>query len=361
MRIVIAAGGTGGHIFPAIKFGQLIKKKYPAAEIYFVCEKGNKLKPLIMRFFKCIEIRQSRFSGKNIFYKMGALISTIFSIFKSISLLKKLKPDMVIGAGGFASFSIVFAGSILGLKTMIHEQNVLPGFTNIFLSKFVDIVGISFKETEKYFRGKNVHYIGNPVYTLENIERRLATKPHRILVFGGSQGARVINYTVSEMLEQGLINTAEFSFTIITGFLDFDYVKSRLGDMENVDVLNFSDNMPALYKAHDLVISRAGATTIAEICRFQIPAILIPFAKAYKSHQDYNAYFLKNHGAASVLFEHELSPQRLRAEIEKIFKPPVYQRMLQSISNVFDFDPRASFLHLFENIMQEKENVQAKK
>lgn len=358
MNIVIAAGGTGGHIFPALRFGEIISGKYKNAKIYFICEKGNKFRRTIAKSFKCIEIRQKRFSGKPLFYKFFASVGAVFSIFQSVSLLKKIKPAIVIGVGGFASFSVVFSAYLLKIPVIIHEQNVIPGFTNAFLSRFADVVGVSFPESKDYFSKKNVILIGNPVYNSEPIERENPQIPYKVLVFGGSQGAHILNETVLNLFETRGCETMSKSyiFTLITGFRDYSGVKSRSKGMKGIKVIEFSDNMPELYKQNDIVISRAGATTIAEICSYKIPSILIPFAAAYKQHQDYNALFLANRGAAIVIHESELSVSRLQSALDRALRPEFYKEMINGLKGAYNIEPREKFLENFDKMIELERN-----
>lgn len=328
MRIVVSGGGTGGHIYPALALIREIQKYNNQAEfLYIGTEQGleSKLVPRENVPFKSIHITgfKRKLSLDN--------VKTIFRFLKGVSdskkLLKEFKADVVIGTGGYVCGPVVYAASRLGIPTIIHEQNSVPGLTNKFLSRFVDKIGICFEEARSFFPEEKVVFTGNPraseVLSQDGIKGRLSVglkldKP-AVLIFGGSRGARPINEAVMKSLSE--LRSKPYQILYITGDVHFDKVQQEVelvGNPDNVVIKPFVHNMPEVLDGIDLTVSRAGATTLAELTSLGIPSILIPSPYVTNNHQEKNARSLSERGAAKLLLEKDLTSKKLVEEIDQI-------------------------------------------
>jgi len=323
MRIMFAGGGTGGHIFPGIAIADAIMKLEPKAEILFVGAKGKieeRAVPKAGYKFKSVWISGfvRSFDVKNVLFPLKLIVSLV----QSFILIRKFKPNVVVGTGGYVSGPVVFVASVLGIPTLIQEQNSYPGVTTRFLTHFVDEVHLSFESARKYLKGKaRVFVSGNPVrsslkiYPKEDAVRYFGLDPKRrtLFVFGGSSGARSINEAMLEILDEILERGIQVIWQ--TGAFDYERIKLACGGKDEVKVFKFIDEIDRAYSACDLVLCRAGATTIAEITYFGVPAILVPYPFATANHQFENARVLFESGASELLLDTELK-MKLR---EKIF------------------------------------------
>jgi UDP-N-acetylglucosamine--N-acetylmuramyl-(pentapeptide) pyrophosphoryl-undecaprenol N-acetylglucosamine transferase len=328
MKIVVSGGGTGGHIYPALALTREIQKKNKDAQFLYIGTMNGLESKLVPREnipFKSIHI--TGFKRKLSFEN----IKTIFRFLKGVSdskkILKDFKPDIVIGTGGYVCGPVVYAAAKLHIPTIIHEQNSVPGLTNKFLSRFVSKIAICFAEAKEYFPAEKVVFTGNPraseVMGQDGVKGRLSaglstTKP-AVLIFGGSRGARPIN----DAVVQALPDLAEKAYQVlyVTGEVHYDQVKKEVelvGNPKNVIIKPFIHNMPEVLAGIDLVVSRAGATTLAEITSLGIPSILIPSPYVTNNHQEKNAKSLSDHGAAHVLLEKDLTGSSLVKCVDSI-------------------------------------------
>ena len=321
MKIVVSGGGTGGHIYPALALISEIQKENKAAEfLYIGTEKGleSKLVPKENIPFKSIHITgfQRKLSFEN--------VRTIFRFLKGVrdskKLLKESRADIVIGTGGYVCGPVVYAAAKLGIPTIIHEQNSVPGLTNKFLSKYVDRIATCFEEASAFFPKEKVVLTGNPraseVLGQDGIKGRLSVglkinKPV-VLIFGGSRGAKPINDAVLKSLTE--LSEKPYQVLYVTGEVHYEEVKKEtalIGSPENVVIKPFLHNMPEILAGTDLTVARSGATTLAELTSLGIPSILIPSPYVTNNHQEKNARSLSDHGAAILLQEKELTSKRL--------------------------------------------------
>ncbi len=326
-RIMIAGGGTGGHIFPAIAIADSIRKIEPEADIIFIGTKGKIEERVVGKAgynFKTIWISGFVRSAdlKNLMFPIKLFVSLL----QSFVLIKKFKPDVVVGTGGYVSGPVVFIASLLGIPTLIQEQNSYPGITTRLLSRFVDEVHISFDVSRKYLKRKdNVFLSGNPVrINLKVYPKDEALKffgldfdKKTLFVFGGSAGARSINEAMLGIID----DIVERGIQVIwqTGALDFEKIMEKCKDMEGVKVFKFIDEIDKAYSACDLVLCRAGATTIAEITYFGLPAIFVPYPFAAENHQYENARILFENGASEIILDRELRAS-LKEKVLKLFE-----------------------------------------
>ncbi|MBI5216148.1 MAG: undecaprenyldiphospho-muramoylpentapeptide beta-N-acetylglucosaminyltransferase [Ignavibacteriae bacterium] len=317
IRVIFAGGGTGGHLFPAIAIADELKRLVPDAELLFIGTK-NKIEARVVPqkefAFRTIWISgfHRRLRLSNFLFPLKVVVSLV----QSYSIIKQFKPDVVIGTGGYVSGPIVYAASVMKIPTLIHEQNSYPGVTTRMLGNRVKQVCITFEQAKKYLkRVDNVVLTGNPTRgSLEKVHQSEAFnyfgfdssgKQKTLLVFGGSLGATTINNAVVQQLEKYIGQ----GFRIIwqTGKEDIERVKTSSNKIakEHLWVNAFIDRMDYAYAISDIVICRAGATTIAELTRLGKPAILIPYPFAAADHQTENAKAMTESGAALMVRDSE--------------------------------------------------------
>ncbi|PGV48737.1 undecaprenyldiphospho-muramoylpentapeptide beta-N-acetylglucosaminyltransferase [Bacillus sp. AFS037270] len=328
MKVVVSGGGTGGHIYPALALIREIQKESKEAEFLYIGTTNgleSKLVPRENIAFKSIHI--TGFKRKLSFENVKTIIRFLKGVQDSKRILKEFQPDIVIGTGGYVCGPVVYAAKGLGIPTIIHEQNSVPGLTNKFLSRYVNKIAICFEEAKEYFPSEKVVFTGNPraseVLGKDGIKGRLsaglsATKP-AVLIFGGSRGARPINEAVVKALAE--LAEKPYQILYITGDAHYEAVQKEVelvGNPKNVVIKPFIHNMPEVLAGIDLVVSRAGATTLAELTSLGIPSILVPSPYVTNNHQEKNARSLSDHGAAQLLLEKDLNNKSLVSHIDQI-------------------------------------------
>lgn len=332
MRIIITGGGTGGHIYPGISLAREFQSRDKNNEIIFVGTEHKMESEIIpQEGFRFLGLRVKGIERKFSLESLSALFLFLGSLFTSYGIIKDFKPDLVIGTGGYVSGSVALVSSLLGIPTFIHEQNVIPGITNQFLSLTGKKVFTSFPESAGYFwKKERIVFLGNPIRksiwqgNKEKIikENNLDSAKKTVLVFGGSKGAGAINKMVLHslyLIEESI--WLEWQVLIISGEEDFKNLTEKVTKSpfkETVRVLPYLHNIEDAYDLADLVVCRAGATTIAELSAKGIAAILIPYPYATGNHQLYNARFLESNLAALIIEEKELNREKLAAELSKL-------------------------------------------
>lgn len=314
LRIIIAGGGTGGHVFPAIAIAEEIKKSKPDAEIIFVgTKKKIEARVIPQKGYPFRSIWISGWSRKIRWDSVLFPVKVIVAMIQSFSLLRKIKPDAVVGTGGYVCGPVVRMAAYLGIPTVIQEQNSYPGATTRMLAPKVDRVHVTFDETRKYLkRDDNVHTSGNPTrceldaVTREEALQRFNFDPSRpvLFVFGGSLGAATINNAIIESVS--ILEKHKAQLIWITGDPMYEPIKEKIDERNDFVVVPFMDDMASAYAAATLAICRAGATTIAELTRTGVPAILVPYPYAAANHQEFNARTLTDHGAARMILNADL-------------------------------------------------------
>ncbi|MDH3360154.1 MAG: UDP-N-acetylglucosamine--N-acetylmuramyl-(pentapeptide) pyrophosphoryl-undecaprenol N-acetylglucosamine transferase, partial [Desulfobulbaceae bacterium] len=272
LRVIVTGGGTGGHLFPGIAVAESVLDRFAGSKVLFVgTERLIDQKALANRRFEVTSIRSRGLKGKGLFAKLGGLLQIPFSIVASIRLIIKFKPGIVFGVGGYVTGPVVLAASLLGVATAIHEQNSVPGLANRLLGRFAQRVLLSIPGSEKYFPAKKCLLSGNPVRSelLKKAAEAVATNElsNTLLVLGGSQGAHRVNSLVVEAVEQAAGELpADFKVIHQTGLSDEKWVQERYAALGvEAKVAAFFDDMAALYGEAGLVVSRAGATSLAEM------------------------------------------------------------------------------------------------
>lgn len=320
LNILIAGGGTGGHLFPGIAVARAFLKTNPESRILFVGTDRPFEKSILARNgFDHRAIDSAGVKGLGLLKKVRAVAKIPGSVAEAANIIKKFKPDLVLGVGGYSSGPVALAARLSGVKVVLHEQNILPGITNRIVSGFSARVYVSFPESAARFNPEKVRVTGNPVRD-EILQAGTRREPDRsgrftVLVCGGSQGAAGINRAVTSALDH-IREKERFHFIHQSGTRDEERVKKSYGEKNfSFKVKPFFDNMADCYAEADLIICRAGATTIAEISAMGHSAIFIPFPHAADNHQEKNARSLVNAGAAEMIREEVLDGKTLAERI----------------------------------------------
>lgn len=327
LRIVIAGGGTGGHLFPGIAIADELMTRNPENRILFMST-GNPFEKTVLSKteYPLKAITAEGIKGRGILSQVRSALKIPRGIIESLWGLKQFRPNLIVGVGSYSAGPVVLGAWLIGIKIILHEQNIIPGITNRLLSRFAKRICVSFKETKSYFKSQKIRITGNPVRKeiLELVrsqrEHDAAGKkekgPFRILVFGGSQGAHSINLAVMESLEF-FKNKDAFFFVHQVGPQDMEIVKSayRCQGIACTVKIFFTD-MGHQYQKADLIICRAGATTIAEITAIGKGVLFVPFPFAADNHQELNARTLSDNGAAELILEKDLNGRILAQRIE---------------------------------------------
>lgn len=321
-RVIISGGGTGGHLYPALSVGQKLKEKDPSIHLTFIGTSRGLEKNIIERQgvnFIPLKIEGLKRKGLKTIQSLFLLPSAFA---KSLAILLQVKPNLVIGVGGYSSGPIVLLASLMKIPTIILEQNLFPGLTNRLLIPWVRKAVVSFKGSLPYFKGKGI-FLGNPVreefYTLPSKERNDKLS---ILIFGGSQGSHFLNQGVTASLP--LLRKEKKNMRIFhqTGRKDFKWVRESYEkhNFEEVVISPFFYDIDKYFQKADIIISRAGATTIAELIASQKASLLVPFAEAADNHQVLNARELERTRGAEVLLEEEFNPRLFTDKIIDFLK-----------------------------------------
>jgi UDP-N-acetylglucosamine--N-acetylmuramyl-(pentapeptide) pyrophosphoryl-undecaprenol N-acetylglucosamine transferase len=327
MRVLVAAGGTGGHIYPGIAVAQEIMRRDPNSKVLFVgTARGLETRLVRQAGFELSLIDSAGLKNVGMIARMRGLAVLPKSLNAARNVIRGFQPDVVVGAGGYVSGPVVLTAALTNRPTLVMESNALPGFTNRVLARFVDRAAVSFEQALPYFRGKAT-VTGNPVRReFFEIPARLRD-PARfsLLVFGGSQGAHAINEAVIAALPR--LNQLRRVLRIKhqTGETDLEKMKAAYaaaGWGTNVEVRSYIDDMVTSFAEADLVICRAGATTTAELIAAGKAAIMIPFPFAADDHQRKNAEALETAGAASMILQKDLTAETLANEIIGLVEAP---------------------------------------
>ncbi len=325
LKIVIAGGGTGGHLFPGIAIAQEFEARNAASRIIFIST-GNPLERSVLSKtgYRLQTITAAGIKGLGLWNQIRSGLKIPKGILEANRILKKFSPDLTIGLGSYSAGPVVFAAWLRRIPIVVHEQNILPGITNRILSRFANRIYISFKNTRSHMDPQKVNWTGNPVRQdiLDSAARIIdpktdesGTKPFTVLIIGGSQGAHRINMAVIEALDH-LRDLEQLHFVHQTGQADEQPVREayRRSKVDGT-VQAFFNNMAGQYSRADLIICRSGATTVAEITALGKAAIFIPFPFAADNHQVLNAGSLSDVGAAEILTEKNLSGKILSEKI----------------------------------------------
>ncbi len=325
--IIIAGGKTGGHLFPGIAVADALQRMSENVQLLFVGTNAPFEEKTLSKYgFDHRAIYAKPLKGGSIISKTVSIFALLFSLLQALFIMMRVRPKFVLGVGGFSSFAVVVASWILRIPRGIQEQNAFPGLTNRMLARFTQVIFTSFKNTKGLSSLSKTRYVGNPVRRMENNDtvensslKNYDSKKFTLLVTGGSQGAKSINTAFIDAVQ--LMGDAALEFNIIhqTGAADEHQIRERYSKM-NTDATAkaFFHDMPKLQDMADLVITRAGAGTLSELCIKGKPAILVPYPYAADDHQAFNAKALEDQGAAIMIKDNDLDGQIIKKSIETL-------------------------------------------
>ena len=338
MKVIMSAGGTGGHIYPALAIISKIKEKEPDSKFLYIGTHDRMEKDIIPAKgipFESITIYG--FSRKKIF-KNFRTIKTFYKSYKRCKqLIKEFNPDIVIGVGGYVTGPVIYAAKKLGYKTLIHEQNSVPGKCNLFLNKYADKIAISLPNSKQYFDVNKVEFTGNPCSSsaidapvLDKTTLGFNKNKKLVLFAFGSLGSSKLNDLIIETMNS--FKNKDYEILFITGKQEYENViKNKFPN--NVKVIPYLENTPRIMKSTDLFVSRAGASFLSEIIALNVPSILIPSPYVPDNHQYKNALELKQKNACVLIEEKDLTSDKLVSNIDYILNNDNYRNSLKENLN----------------------------
>ena len=348
MKVALAGGGTGGHVFPAVAIAEELRKRDPSLQLMYLGNSGSVEERIASE--KMIPFRPIIVKGmadKSAPRKAYSLFTAGVGLLQSLTILFRFRPQALIGTGGYVSLPPVLAARILGIPTLIHEQNCVPGRANLSGARFADVVVVNFERCGRFFGTKEVHVAGNPIRSdflpdrLEEMDpaesrRSLGLSPNKFTVFllGGSRGAHSLNMAMIDALPH--LDPQHFQFVCMTGKEDYRKVRDEFKRAGVTSaVFQFVDDMVAAYTAADLVVSRAGASTLAEICAVGLPAVLVPYPHCADRHQELNAGALVEAGAAEMILNGRLGGDMLAERIRRLSDDDISLSRMRTRSKQF--------------------------
>lgn len=345
-RVIISGGGTGGHIFPAVSIANAIKEQYPDAEILFVGAEGRmEMQRVPAAGYDIIGLPVAGFDRKHLLRNIGVLAKLLRSQIKARKIVKSFKPDVAVGVGGYASGPTLKVAGMMGIPTLIQEQNSYAGVTNKLLAKQAAKICVAYEGMERFFDKDKIILTGNPVrqgllnHTISREEaiRSFHLDPDKktILIVGGSLGARTINNCVMQGLEK--IKDSGVQFIWQTGKIYIDEARATVaqaGELPMLYTTDFISDMATAYSAADLVISRAGAGSISEFCLLAKPVILVPSPNVAEDHQTKNALALVNKDAALYVKDAEAGEKLLDTAIVTVRQPGKLKNLSTNIAKL---------------------------
>ena len=355
MKVIISAGGTGGHIYPALAIINKIKELDKTSEFLYIGTHNRMEKDIIPKHnIDYIPLEIYGISKKDMFKNIKN-IGLIFKAYKKCKkVIKEFKADIVIGVGGYVTYPVILAAHNLNIKTFIHEQNSIPGKSNRMLEPFVDAIGVSFMDSKKYFKNKDkVYFTGNPcsenaVETKPVTKKSIGVKSYRklVLVVSGSLGSNVINEKMISFLKK--VKDKKYDVAYITGKDYYDeFNKNKFPD--NVHIYPYIENMSGLLRNVDVCVSRAGASSLSELIALHVPSIIIPSPYVANNHQYYNALSLSEYEACIMIEEKDLSDKILIDSIDKCLDEEYKHKLIQNMSK-FSIDD--SSIKIYEIIKE---------
>jgi UDP-N-acetylglucosamine--N-acetylmuramyl-(pentapeptide) pyrophosphoryl-undecaprenol N-acetylglucosamine transferase len=315
MRVIIAGGGTGGHVIPALAIADELRSQYQAQVLFVGTQRGIETRLVPAAGFELQLIEVGALNRVDLATRLKTVLDLPRAVMKSAQIIREFRPDVMIGVGGYASGPAMLAAALMSVATVAFEPNIVPGFANRIIAPTVKVAAVHFEATCHYFR--NCHVTGVPVRReFFNVAPRTGEGPPTLLVFGGSQGAHAINESLLRALPGLLDAVPQLQILHQTGERDYAAAQAvYLQTMVSAEVSPFMDDMPAAFARADLVVCRSGASTVAEITAAGKPAIFIPLPTAADDHQTRNAAALAEAGAARLLRQSELTGDRLVQEV----------------------------------------------
>ena len=353
MRVIITAGGTGGHIYPALAMINKIKEMEPESEFLYIGTHNRMEKDIVPKNnipFEMIEIYG--FNRKNLLKNFKVLKRLINSNKKCKQLIKAFNPDIVMGFGGYVTAPVLSVAHKLGYKTVIHEQNSIPGMSNKMLMRKVDLICVSLKSSLNAFPKEKTVFTGNPCgedavkkQAMNKKELGLKERKKLVLIVMGSLGASTVNDYLVNIKDK--FKDKDYEVLFVTGKKDYEeIIKKQFPD--NVKVVPYVDNLTRIMKKTDIIVTRAGASTLSEIIALNLPSILIPSPYVPNNHQFKNAMDLVNNKAALLIEEKDLKDNVLLDKIDVLMTSPIEYKNLKDNLNKLKIDNSASII--YENI-----------
>lgn len=349
-RIIISGGGTGGHIFPAIAIANAFKAQNPGSEILFIgAQDRMEMQRVPAAGYDIIGLPVRGFDRKHLLKNIPILFKILVSQIKAYSIIKKFKPQAVVGVGGFASGPTLKTAAMMGIPTLIQEQNSYAGVTNKLLAKKAKKICVAYHGMEKFFDKDKIIMTGNPVrqgltenkVTREEAIASFGLNPRRktVLVLGGSLGAASLNNCLIENLDS--IRVSDVQFIWQTGKLYIDRVKESVGRADPLPMLHTTDfisDMETAYAAADLIVSRAGAGSISEFCLLGKPVILVPSPNVAEDHQTKNAMALVEKGAAIFVKDSEVNSKLIPEAVQTVNNKELLATLSENIKKLAFYD-----------------------
>lgn len=346
LKVIISGGGTGGHIFPAVSIANAIMSKHPEAEILFVGANGRmEMQRVPAAGYKIIGLPIAGFDRKNLLKNISVIIKIIKSQLIARNIIKSFKPQVVVGVGGYASGPTLKMAEMMGIPTLLQEQNSYAGVTNKLLAKKAKKICVAYEGMDKFFEKEKIILTGNPVrqgLLDSGISREQAVKSYNldpskktILIVGGSLGARTLNESMLYSLE--MIKMSNVQFIWQTGKIYIDSARKALekaDEMPMLVVTDFISDMAKAYCAADLVISRAGAGSISEFCLLKKPVILVPSPNVAEDHQTKNALALVKKDAALFVKDSDAKQELLPLAIKSVKNTDLLERLSTNIEKM---------------------------
>lgn len=349
MRVIISAGGTGGHIYPALAIIDKIKEREPDSEFLYIGTHNRMEKDIIPNYnipFQTIEIYG--FNRKHLLKNFKTIKCFIKSYFSLKKTIKNFNPDIVIGVGGYVTAPVIYTAHKLGYKTFIHEQNSIPGASNKFLANCVDKIGVSLRNSLNAFPKEKTIFTGNPcsenalkIKKASKSEFGLSNHKKLVIVVMGSLGAGKVNEYLIEHLKD--FKGKDYELLVVTGKQDYDKFKDI--KIKNIKIVPYIDNLTRIMKQADLLVTRAGASTLSELIALNIPSILIPSPYVPNNHQLKNALDLVDNKAAILVEEKDLKDNILEENIDKIFKDKKRYDIIKKNLEKFKVDNSATIIY----------------
>ena len=346
VRIIISGGGTGGHIFPAVSIANALKKQHPDTEILFVGAEGRmEMQRVPAAGYRIIGLPVAGFDRKHLLKNIGVLVKLVRSQLKARKIIKDFKPHAAVGVGGYASGPTLKVAGSMGIPTLLQEQKSYAGVTNKLLAKQAAKICVAYEGMERFFDKNKIILTGHPVrqnlldtkLSREEAVRSfgLDTTKKTVLIIGGSLGARTINRCVMQGLEK--IKASGVQFIWQTGKFYIDEAKAAVrqaGELPMLYVTDFIADMATAYRAADLVISRAGAGSISELCLLEKPVILVPSPNVAEDHQTKNALALVNKDAALYVKDSEAADKLLDEAVKAVNQPETLKKLSTNIAKL---------------------------
>lgn len=360
MKVLIAAGGTGGHIYPGIAVAKEIMRRDEKSEVLFVgTSHGLETRIVPDNGFRLSLINSAGLKNVGFAGKLKGLAVLPKSFIEARRLLKEFKPDVVVGAGGYVSGPVLMMASMMRIPTLVMDSNALPGFTNRRLAMFVDKAALTFEDALPFFGKKGV-VTGNPVRKeFFEIAEPESSEKVTLLIFGGSQGARAINNAMIEALPKLGLDAENLEITHQTGESEFERVREAYDQAgwNNADVRRYISDMVSEFAKSDLIISRAGATTCAELAAAGKASIMIPLPTAADDHQRKNAEAMEKAGASRMILQKDLSGEVLARQIsELIAEPEAITAMEKAAKEMARSDAAEATVALIESLAGKREH-----